>query len=230
MTTVPIPNEVSAIYAVCLVAPLDGLSDHIALPHEDILKAHGATAAQLLRLRGRPHQQVIIARTGVAEEVRDLAFTNRKRALELAEEHDGVAVDLLQSRIITHPSDETSLANASQWVVLEQDIQGYPEVATNGLDQFGLPEARITFPPAENRPMLDAIMMGIAHRLIEEWPQRDPVGPATITLRDIAYGYGQADAATTPDDRHIDVTLTYDDDEHWIDVTLHDDPSIALFS
>lgn len=136
---------------------------------------------------------------------------------------------MLLPRVIEHGSAATSLSHASQWFVFEYDADEDGHIMTHGLDQFGLPELHSFGVPSEQKAMYDAVLTGIAYRLIGEWPALDPVGPATITLRDIAYGLGDPVAASTPDDRNIDVTLSYAEDENELHVTLHDDPATSLF-
>jgi len=77
--------------------------------------------------------------------------------------------------------------------------------------------------------MVDAVIAGLAHRLIAEWPENDPVGPATVTLRDIAYGLGDLEAVTTPKDRAIDLVIDYDPGPHRLVVQLLQDPAEVLF-
>ena len=77
--------------------------------------------------------------------------------------------------------------------------------------------------------MADAVVAGLAHRLIAEWPENDPVGPATVTLRDIAYGLGDPDAISTPKDRTIDLVISYDPGPHRLMVQLLQDPAVVLF-
>jgi hypothetical protein len=56
------------------------------------------------------------------------------------------------------------------------------------------------------------------------------VGPATVTLRDIAFGLGDAEAASTPEGRSIDVLIDYEPGPHRLLVQLMDDPAAALFA
>jgi len=51
-----------------------------------------------------------------------------------------------------------------------------------------------------------------------------------VTLRDIAYGLGDAEAASTPKGRSIDVEIAYDADDHLLLVTLDGDPAESLFA
>lgn len=225
--TVPQPNVCSAIYAVMTPHPLEH-EDHVAMPMEFLLRLRGSSDLGMQRLRKRPFQFLIRAESDTAG-ARAMAFETRITALQLAEAHDGVAIDMLLPRVVEHGSASTSLSNASQWFVFEYDADEDGHIMTHGLDQFGLPELHSFGVPPAQGAMYDAVLTGIAFRLIDEWPAQDPVGPATITLRDIAYGFGDPAATSTPNDRSVDVTLAYDEDEHELRVTLHDDPATNLF-
>jgi hypothetical protein len=202
--------------------------DHVAMPLEWLLRLRGSSDLGMQRLKKRPFQYLIRAESDTAG-AGAMAYETRLKALELAEANDGVAVDMLLPRVIEHGSAATSLSHASQWFVFEYDADEDGHIMTHGLDQFGLPELHSFGVPPEQKAMYDAVLTGVAFRLIDEWPTHDPEGPATITLRDIAYGLGDPAAASTPDDRSVDVTLTYAEDEHELRVTLHDDPATSMF-
>ena len=223
----PVPKVCSAIYAVMTPHPLEH-EDHVAMPMEFLLRLRGSSDLGMKRLKKRPFQFLIRAESDTAG-AGDMAFRTRQQALELAEAHDGVVVDMLLPRVIEHGSAATSLSNASQWFVFEYDADEDGHIMTHGLDQFGLAELHSFGVPVAQKAMYDAVLTGIAFRLIDEWPTHDPIGPATITLRDIAYGFGDPAAASTPNDRTVDVTLTYVEDQHELHVTLHDDPATSLF-
>ncbi|HSI26600.1 MAG TPA: hypothetical protein VK948_04260, partial [Aeromicrobium sp.] len=150
--------------------------------------------------------------------------------LELAREHDGIVVELLPPRVLEFRPDQVSLAHAQQWYVLDYDDVDDGILRTDGLSQFGLPEVMVVEVDLENRVMTDAVVAGLAHRLIAEWPKNDPVGPATVTLRDIAFGLGDLQASTTPRDRTIDLLIDYDPGPHRLVVQLLQDPAEVLFA
>lgn len=223
----PVPKVCAAIYAVMTPHPLEH-EDHVAMPLDWLLRMRGSSDMGMQRLKKRPFQFLIRGESDTSG-AGAMAYETRLKALELAEAHDGVAVDMLLPRVIEHGAEATSLTHASQWFVFEYDADEDGHIMTHGLDQFGLPELHSFGVPPAQKAMYDAVLTGIAFRLIDEWPGQDPVGPATITLRDIAYGFGDPAAASTPDDRSVDVTLSYDEDEHELRVTLHDDPATSLF-
>ena len=101
---------------------------------------------------------------------------------------------------------------------------------TDGLSQFGLPEVVVSEVDPETHAMTDAVIAGLAHRLIAEWPSNDPVGPATVTLRDIAFGLGDPDASRTPEGRAIDLLIDYEAGSHRLLVQLMSNPADALFA
>lgn len=223
----PVPKVCSAIYAVMTPHPLEH-EDHVAMPLDWLLRLRGSSDLGMQRLKKRPFQFLIRNESDTAG-AGAMAFETRVSALELAEAHDGVAIDMLLPRVIEHGSAATSLSHASQWFVFEYDADEDGHIMTHGLDQFGLPELHSFAVPSAQKAMYDAVLTGIAFRLIDEWPAHDPIGPATITLRDIAYGFGDPAASSTPADRSVDVTLTFAEEEHELRVTLHDDPATRLF-
>jgi len=181
------------------------------------------------RLRSRQHQRLILRQTTLE----DAAFAIRDAridALLLAEEHDGVVIDLSIPRVVESRSDEVSLAHATQWYTVDYEALADGRVRTVGLASFGLPEIVLDGLDEAAHAMYTAVLAGLVHRLLAEWPANDPVGRATVTLRDIAYGLGDAEAASTPKGRSIDVEIAYDADDRLLVVTLDGSPAEALFA
>jgi hypothetical protein len=210
------------------VKPLDH-EDDFPLPSESLLRRFGTSDAALDRLRSRTHQLLITCQAptrDMAEAVRDA----RIHALGLAAQHDGVVVELLPPRVLELTPDQVSLAHAQQWYVLDYDDLDDGLLRTDGLSQFGLPEVGVVDVDRATHAMTDAVVAGLAYRLIAEWPQNDPVGPATVTLRDIAYGLGDPNAVSTPKDRTIDMVIAYDPGPHRLVVQLLQDPAEVLFA
>lgn len=199
--------------------------DSRALPPPDLLVARGTGVEALERLADRPH---VLAVTKAADltEVHDVECAARARALTIAAEHDGIVVDTAVPRVLE--PDATRTPAAHEWFAFSHTGTA---IRTHGLARFGVPELGNDQSTAERLPMYDAVLVGVAQRLIEEWPGNDPIGPATITLRDIARGYG--DAFTEGEDptltRSVDVSLRYDRGDRLLDVALHDDPAVELF-
>ena len=230
---VPIPDVSTASYALMTAAPIKRgplkHEDDFPMPSEALLRRFGSSAEALEQLRDRQHQLLITCQAptkDMAEAVRDA----RIHALQLAAEHDGVVVELLPPRVLELTPEQVSLAHAQQWYVLDYDDLDDGLLRTDGLSQFGLPEVTVIEVDRESHAMTDAVVAGLAHRLIAEWPENDPVGPATVTLRDIAFGLGDPQAATTPKDRAIDLLITYDPGPHRLVVQLLQDPAEVLFA
>jgi hypothetical protein len=225
---VPVPTTCSAVYAVMTPEPLDR-EDHLEMPSAAILRHRGTSDAALARLARCPHQRITRC-DAPPQDMGRAVVRHRTDALALAEAHDGVVVDLMPARVLELRADEVSLSHAAQWFVLDHDRVAEGLLQTDGLHVFGLPELRCRDVLEGRHAMTGAIVTGLAHRLIAEWPEHDPVGPATVTLRDIAFGLGDPAAADTPVGRSIDLRVDYDPDEHLLLVTLLSDPAAGLFA
>jgi hypothetical protein len=216
------------MYAVMTAEPLES-EDLIAPPSPELLRHYGSSEVAMRRLRSRPHQRLILRQTTLE----DAAFAIRDArvdALLLAEEHDGVVIDLSIPRVVESRSDEVSLAHATQWYTVDYQELSEGHFRTVGLRSFGLPEIVVEGVDESVHAMYSAVLAGLVHRLLAEWPANDPVGRATVTLRDIAYGLGDPEAATTPKGRSIDVDIAYDADDQLLVVTLDGDPAASLFA
>lgn len=230
MSTRPVPVDVEprVMYAVMTAAPLES-EDLIPPPSPELLRHYGSSDLAIQRLRSRTHQYVLMRQATLA----DAAFVMRDSridALLLAEQHDGVVIDLGIPRVVEQRSDEVSLAHATQWYAVDYEGLLDGHLRTVGLASFGLPEVIVEGVDPAGHAMYGAALAGLAHRLIAEWPDNDPVGHATVTLRDIAYGLGDVEATATPGDRSIDVTIDYDVDDDVLRVSLLDDPGEVLFA
>lgn len=199
--------------------------DSRALPPPDLLVARGTKVDAIERLADRPHVLAVTKASDLTE-AHDVECATRARALSIASEHDGLVVDTAVPRILEHDASRTPAAH--EWFAFSHTGTA---IRTHGLARFGVPELGNDQAAAERLPMYDAVLVGVAQRLIDEWPDNDPIGPATITLRDIARGYG--DAFTEGEDptltRSVDVSLRYDRGNRLLDVALHDDPAVELF-
>ncbi|MGJ9414386.1 hypothetical protein ACHAAC_16930 [Aeromicrobium sp. CF4.19] len=224
---VPVPRTCEAMYAVMTPAPI-GSDDTLPLPHAALLRHHGTSDAAITRLAQCSHQHVVHARVPVeraAQHARDM----REDVLRLAEQHEGVVVDLTVPRVLEAAAEDVSLAHSTQWYVLDAATILDGVVQTDGLVQFGLPEVRVTGVDAASHPAVGAVVAGLAHRLIAEWPHHDPVGPAAVTLRDIAHGLGDPQAEQTPTEPALPVLISYDAETTTLNVTLEADPTTTLF-
>ena len=216
------------MYAVMTAVPL-GEDDLVAPPSPELLRRYGTSEAALARLVSRPHLTLLLH----TSDVESAAFVQRDvrtDALRLARQHDGVVIDLGVPRVVEGDADDVSLAHATQWYVVDYAELDAGQLTTVGLTAFGLPEVVVEDVDPSGHAMIGAVLAGLVHRLVAEWPANDPVGTATVTLRDIAYGLGDPGAATTPADRMIDVSIDYDPDAHRLVVRLLADPATALFA
>ena len=216
------------MYAVMTAQPLES-EDLIAPPSPELLRHYGSSDVAMRRLRSRTHQRLILRQTTLE----DAAFAMRDAridALLLAEEHDGVVIDLSIPRVVEQRAGEVSLAHATQWYTLDYHGLSAGHFRTVGLSSFGLPEIVVEGVEESSHAMYSAVLAGLVHRLLAEWPANDPVGRATVTLRDIAYGLGDSQAASTPQGRAIEVDIAYEGEERQLVVTLDGDPAHALFA
>lgn len=215
---VPVPQAARSLHAVFTADPIEPVAD-LAAPPASLLRRFGASDDDLTALsrRDQPHVFVLDAPLGtrlntVAEQLAD----TRRAALAFADEHDGVVVDMLVPRIVGPTQTDPTVA--SHWVALDLDAG---HLRSRGLEAFGLPELRAEAEDGARTGMILAVAMGLAQRLITEWPEHDPVGPAAVTLHDIALGF--ADPEPAPREPALDLMIDYTDGA--LVVTLVDDPT-----
>jgi 3',5'-cyclic AMP phosphodiesterase CpdA len=216
------------MYAVMTAESL-GSDDLIPPPSPDLLRRYGTSELALRRLRSR-HSQLLLMRTAPLADIAFVQRDTRVEALRLAAEHDGVVIDLAIPRAVEHHADDVSLAHATQWYVVDYDDLDAGRIRTLGLTSFGLPEVVVEGVDRRQHAMFSAVLAGLAHRLIAEWPAHDPVGAATVTLRDIAYGLGDAGATSTPAERSVEVVIDYDAQQGVLVVEVLTDPAVTLFA
>lgn len=226
---VPRPAETQIMYAVMTPEALPSSGDLVPLPSPELLRRYGTSETSLRRLRSRQHQTLLMRVSdldGAAFALRDA----RVEALAIADDHDGVVIDLSVPRVVEGRPGEVALSHAAQWYVADYAQLAAGRLATVGLAAFGLPEIALLDVEEPRHAMAGAVLAGLTHRVIAEWPANDPVGRATVTLRDIAYGLGDPAAAQTPNDRTIDVDIVLDDDATLLLVRLLADPAVTLFA
>lgn len=216
---VPVPHVVTIAYVVLTAQPLDR-EDLVPLPERSLLRLRGSTVKDLNRMSGLPYQR-LVSRNVSAGAARLAAEESLREALTIAEEHDGLVVDLQTPRVADTP--EKSPRPASALFTFEYDLDDITTIRTHGLNVLGLPEIIVRAVPEDKRGMYDMVVVGLVHRLLDEWPEHDPVGPARITLGDIAAGYDGGETAQT--EQGVGVLIDYDPAEHLLDVSLTDDPA-----
>ncbi|KAA1420421.1 hypothetical protein FE697_015760 [Mumia zhuanghuii] len=226
---VPVPRTVAALYVVLTDEPIESDLPAPPVPPPSLLLARGSSP-KAVRFAESLTYATAVSAEGDLSDALTLQRQTQAAARALAAEHVGVVVDAAVPRLLGPQGPHPDVLRAGEWFVLERPEE--TTTATHGLARFGLPELYVADTGDAALPMVDAVLTGIAQRVIEEWPDNDPVGPATVTLRDVARGYG--DASAGGDDptltRSIDVTLAYDADADRLAVTLHDDPATALFA
>lgn len=221
---VPRPETCRQLYIVAL--PVDiGHRDEIGFPPAGLLRLRGASAEQVQSAIEMPHRVVVIDRSDAAGAA-ESALDARRAAVSLAREHGGFAVDMFVPQIVTTALDDIDLAASAQWFSFgyEDDV-----TVTYGLDRFGLPELRCS--STVPRSMVDAVLVGLAHRIVGSWPDVEPTGEHLVSLTDVARGYGQP--AEHDEERTTRVEVTYvaaaTPDDGRLEVTLLDDPAETLF-
>lgn len=213
-----VPRGCRSAHAVFTAEPLDGSTD-FPPPADVLLRRFGATDDDIDRLVQRPHARMLL--TEVAPEAAaDAALSARQEALDLAAGHDGVVIDLILPRLVSAPASRA----ASHWVAVDVDAVG---LTTRGLEVFGLPDLRLDGVERDATAAAIAVLLGLAQRLITEWPENDPVGPASVTLHDIALTYGDQAVDQTGPERSTDLLIALRDDE--LVLTLLGDPATDLF-
>lgn len=222
---VPVPDVLTIAYVVLTAQPLDR-DDVVPLPERSLLRLRGSSDAALDRMAGLTHQRVV-ARTVGPGAARFAADEARREALGLAEQHNGLVIDLQTPQVI-----ETSGIDpqpAAQWFAFGYDPDRPDEVGTHGLSALGLPEIAVRGVPEGQRPMYDMVVVGLVHRLLDEWPEHDPVGPARITLSDITAGYEGGDTSESDHTTGVDVLIDYDPEVPALRVEFMSDPAETLF-
>ncbi len=216
---IPVPDRCRSAHGVFTAAPVEGAADFPA-PGGSLLRRFGATADEVARLETRPHARVFLTETSTADAA-SAARRAREDAMVFASQHDGVVIDLAVPRMVSGPVTTA----AAEWVAVDVDSTG---LTTRGLEAFGLPEVRLDDVDPEAAAPSIALMLGLAQRLLTEWPAHDPVGPATVTLHDIALAYGDQVDQTGPEIPRTNLLIAFHDGE--LVLTLLGDPGTDLFS
>lgn len=215
---VPVPDRCRSAHGVFTREPVDGSVD-FPPPLGPLLKRFGAPEAALAQLEERPHARVFLTEVPL-NDARRATVRSRHDAAAFAAEHDGVLVDLAVPRIVDAPTAE----GAAAWVAVDVDPEG---LTTRGLEAFGLPELRLDGVEPDATAASIALVLGLAQRLLTEWPTHDPVGPATVTLHDIALAYDDTGGTAPDTDRSTDLLIAFYDGS--LVITVLGDPATDLF-
>lgn len=220
----PVPAVLTIAYVVLTTEPLDR-DDLVPLPGRSLLRLRGSSVDNLDRMAELQHQRLVSRSVGPGA-ARLAAEESLREAIQLAKQHDGLVVDLQTPRIV-ELSDQGPRP-AAAWFAFEYDLEDLGTIRTHGLNVIGLPEIVVRAVPEGERRMYDMVVVGLVHRLLNEWPEHDPVGPARVTLGDITAGYEGGDAP--PDQRGVDVLIDYDPELPALTVEVMTSPAEALFS
>ena len=220
---VPVPAVVTVAYVVLTAEPLDR-EDLVPLPERSLLRLRGSTVQDLNRMTDLPHQRVVSRSVGpgAARLAAEEALTE---AIELATLHDGLVLDLQTPRVVDF--DDPRPRPAAALFSFEYDLENLGEIRTHGLNVIGLPEIVVRDVPEDQRNMYDMVVVGLVNRLLDEWPEHDPVGPARVTLGDIAAGYEGGESVQ--EQRGVDVLIDYDPQIPALTVEVMTSPGEALF-
>ena len=220
---VPVPAIVTIAYVVLTAEPLDR-EDLVPLPERSLLRLRGSDVADLDRMAHLPYQRLVSRSVGPGA-ARLAAEEALREAIDLSDRHDGLVLDLQTPRLVK--TAETATRPAAGWFTFEYDLDDLGTIRTHGLITVGLPEIVLRGVPEGERNHYDMVVVGLVHRLLDEWPEHDPVGPARVTLSDIAAGYDGGESAS--DQRGVDVLIDYDPELEALTVEVMTNPGNALF-
>ncbi len=219
---VPVPTIVTIAYVVLTAEPLDR-EDLVPLPDRSLLRLRGSAVNDLDRMEDLPFQRMVSRSVGPGA-ARLAADEALSEALQLAQLHDGIVLDLQTPRVVDTGSTPRP---AAEMFTFEYDLEDLGTIRTHGLNVIGLPEIILRGVPEDERRMYDMVVVGLVHRLLDEWPEHDPVGPARVTLGDITAGYEGGES--TEADRGVDVLIDYDAQLPALTVEVMTSPGEALF-
>lgn len=219
---VPVPTIVTIAYVVLTAEPLDR-EDLVPLPDRSLLRLRGSTVKDLDRMEDLPYQRMVSRSVGPGS-ARLAAEEALNEAVELAMLNDGLVLDLQTPRVVDAGPGPRP---AAEMFAFEYDLEDLGTIRTHGLNVVGLPEIILRGVPEDERRMYDMVVVGLVHRLLDEWPQHDPVGPARVTLGDITAGYEGGES--NPAVQSVDVLIDYDADLPALTVEVMSSPGSALF-
>ena len=237
--SVPIPPVRHSIHAVLTAEPVPHPDEHLSqgaakapgfsIPPPGMLRRFGASGQDIDAVSARSHV-TLLHRSGPIESVSTDALAARAEAIAFARQSDGVVLDLAIPRVVAMATDP-DLTIASEWVGFDIEPGAaddpHQAVTSFGLSTFGLPELRHEMSDPDVLAATLATLSGLVYRMIAEWPQHDPIGPATITLADVGHALG--DALGTSAGGGLDVEILPTDDPGVLRVVIGEDPR-ALFA
>jgi hypothetical protein len=166
------------------------------------------TAEQVLLATTRAWS--ILLRTTIDDAV-SAQYATRAAAALLAHQANGIGLDLAIPRVWPRLSPDADPDRTADWFVFERESDDkHVATTTRGLARFGLPELGVVDVEPPDVPAWDAILTGLAHRLIRADPTALP-DRVELGLRDIAAGYAEPVDADDPTlRRQTTVEISYD--------------------
>lgn len=184
--------------------------DSLPIPAVPLLRSAGPVPDGVESIIEAPAQGwSVLLRTSDSEAV-SAQYAARAAAALLAHHTDGVGIDLAIPRMWPRLDPAADPDRTADWFVFDRlDDEDEPATVTRGLARFGLPELRAV--DVAGSPAWDAVLTGLAHRLVAAAPRELPA-EVELGLSDIAAGYAEP---VDPDDptlsRRTMLALTYAD-------------------
>lgn len=154
----------------------------------------------------------VILRTPIEEAV-SASYAARAATALLADHVDGIGIDLAIPRVWPRLRSDADPTRTADWFVFERESDDkHVATTTRGQSRFGLPELAVVQVEPADVPAWDAVLTGVAHRLLSEDPTALP-DRVELGLSDIAAGY---DEPVDPDDptlrRRTTIEISYGGD------------------
>lgn len=195
------------------VLTLDAL--HAApVPPIPLLRASGSSSGACQLVSAAVHGWALLLRLRPNAVVTGDAAV-RAAATVLAGDGHGVVVDTAIPRTYL-PTEEVTVERVSDLTTFDHEIRGSSgSVTTRGLARFGVPELTALDVPVELLAACDALLVGVAHRVVAALRRLGDTEPATLELRlplrvrmaDVAAGYGQPLGDDPTTGRSTDIIL-----------------------
>lgn len=192
---------------------LDGITEG-PVPPIELLRASGSSAGACDLVTSAAYGWALLLRHRPCDSV-DGETATRAAAAVLAAAAAGVVVDTTLPRAYT-VSEEATRTAISDLISFDHEPQGTGRrVTTRGLTRFGLPEVTAHGVPSELLPACDALLIGVAGRVVAALQHLGISGatvlelavPFRLQLDDIASGYGEPVAEDVTASRTIDLVL-----------------------
>ncbi|MGH3454781.1 MAG: hypothetical protein ACRDPQ_15845 [Nocardioidaceae bacterium] len=203
----PVSREALAEHVgdIRLIEP-DDIAE-LPIPPLPLLRAIGPVASTTEEIVAAPtHAWSVILRTPLDAAV-SANYAARAAAALLADHVDGIGIDLAIPRVWPQLHPDADPARTADWFVFERESDDkHVATTTRGMSRFGLPELAVVEVEPTEVPAWDAILTGVARRLLSVDPTDLP-DQVELGLRDIADGYAEP---VDPDDPTLQRRTTVD--------------------